>query len=106
MPTPFTEKILEIIKSIPEGHVMTYGRVAACAGSTRGARHVVRMLHVYGQKEQLPWQRVVDRNGQIAIQSPEGKAMQKQLLMDEGVDFGPGDRIDLNRFLWVPPFCE
>ena len=35
---PFTERVVEIIKNIPEGKVMTYGQIAAVAGSPRGAR--------------------------------------------------------------------
>lgn len=102
MPNPFTEKVLAIIKSIPEGHVMTYGRIAACAGSPRGARQVVRALHVYGKKEQLPWQRVVDRNGKIAITSTDGYARQKELLESEGIKFDTNGTIDLGRYIWYP----
>lgn len=43
--TPFTENVIEIIRSIPAGKVMTYGQIAALAGSPRAARQVVRVLH-------------------------------------------------------------
>ena len=32
---PFTKKVVEIIADIPEGKVMTYGQIAAIAGSPR-----------------------------------------------------------------------
>ncbi|EOR24029.1 methylated-DNA--protein-cysteine methyltransferase [Niallia nealsonii AAU1] len=54
---PFTKKVVEIIADIPEGKVMTYGQIAAIAGSPRGARQVVRILHTLSEKYQLPWQR-------------------------------------------------
>lgn len=41
----FTERAVAIIKQIPEGKVMTYGQIAELAGSPRGARQVVRILH-------------------------------------------------------------
>ena len=33
---PFTEKVMTIIRNIPEGNVMTYGQIAKLAGSPRG----------------------------------------------------------------------
>src|SRR5665647_2769413 len=43
---PFTERVVEIIKGIPEGKVMTYGQIAALAGNRRGARQEARVLPV------------------------------------------------------------
>ncbi len=33
---PFTARVLKIIQLIPEGKIMTYGQIAAEAGSPRG----------------------------------------------------------------------
>lgn len=62
---PFTARVLQIILLIPEGKVMTYGQIAAEAGSPRGARQVVRILHTLSQKHRLPWHRVVNRLGRL-----------------------------------------
>ena len=32
---PYTERVIEVIRSIPEGYVMTYGQVARLAGGPR-----------------------------------------------------------------------
>ncbi|NMO79844.1 MGMT family protein [Niallia alba] len=64
---PFTKKVVEIIADIPEGKVMTYGQIAAIAGSPRGARQVVRILHTLSEKYQLPWQRVLNSKGCIGL---------------------------------------
>ncbi|TRZ36578.1 MGMT family protein [Niallia circulans] len=85
--TPFTKKVMEIIQSIPTGKVMTYGQIARIAGSPRGARQVVRILHSSSQKYQLPWHRVVNAKGAIVIKAEEGNSLQKQLLEEEGVVF-------------------
>lgn len=34
--SPFTERVIQIIRDIPAGYVMTYGQVAASAGNRRG----------------------------------------------------------------------
>lgn len=33
---PYTQRVVSIIKAIPEGTVMTYGQVAELAGNRRG----------------------------------------------------------------------
>jgi len=70
------------------------------AGNPRAARQVVRILHTCSKNEGLPWHRVVNREGRISLKRLHGYEKQRQLLEDEGIEFGLGDRIDLGRFLW------
>lgn len=63
--TPFTEEVIRIIKHIPRGKVMTYGQIAGEAGSPRGARQVVRILHSMSEKYELPWHRVMNAKGEL-----------------------------------------
>lgn len=93
---PFTMLVIEQIKAIPAGKVMTYGGIAAAAGSPRGARQVVRILHSMSGKYQLPWHRVVNAKGEIALRDDESRFMQQSLLEDEGVEFIRDGRIDLS----------
>ncbi|MGE7842805.1 MGMT family protein [Lysinibacillus sp. NPDC093712] len=79
---PFTKNVITVIKNIPTGKVMTYSQVAACAGSPRGARQVVRILHTMTEKYNLPWHRIVNIKGEITIKNA---AHQKALLEGEGV---------------------
>jgi methylated-DNA-protein-cysteine methyltransferase-like protein len=102
MASPFTQKIIETIRAIPEGCVTTYGRVAALAGNRRGARQVVRVLHTSSRTENLPWHRVINREGRISLGKLQGYDEQKRLLLAEGVRFDATDRIDLDRFGWPP----
>ncbi|MBP2001970.1 methylated-DNA-protein-cysteine methyltransferase-like protein [Paenibacillus shirakamiensis] len=95
---PFTAEVIRVIQAIPEGQVMTYGQVASFAGSPRGARQVVRILHTQSKIHQLPWHRVVNRLGEIVIQNDEGQSMQRLLLESEGVEFTLQGRVDLNTF--------
>ncbi|MEK5208797.1 MGMT family protein [Psychrobacillus sp. FSL H8-0510] len=92
---PFTEKAIQIIKSIPQGKVMTYGQIAKVAGSPRGARQVVRVLHSMSANYNLPWHRVINAKGEIVIADEESAYSQKVMLKEEGVKFLANGRVDL-----------
>ena len=81
--TKVFDRILDVVRSIPRGRVMTYGQVAAVAGLPRGAR-------VVG----------VRRRGwaHITITDPIGAARQKILLEKERVVFTRDEAIDLDRY--------
>ncbi|MDQ1000268.1 methylated-DNA-protein-cysteine methyltransferase-like protein [Neobacillus niacini] len=99
---PFTERVIEIIKAIPEGKVMTYGQIAREAGSPRAARQVVRALHSMSRKHRLPWHRVVNAKGQIALQDDESYHEQLFSLESEGVQVGLNGTIDLGKYQYHP----
>ena len=94
---PFTERVIQIIKSIPSGKVMTYGQIAKIAGSPRGARQVVRVLHSMSAKYNLPWHRVINAKGEIVIADEESAYSQKAMLEAEGVHFSANGRVDLKK---------
>jgi len=96
----FSQRVIEIIKSIPEGKVMTYGLIAEIAGNTKAARRVSRILHSLSHKENLPWHRVVNRLGKVSIKDEDGQILQRELLMKEGVVFNGNEQIDLEKFLF------
>jgi methylated-DNA-protein-cysteine methyltransferase-like protein len=82
--TVFTEQVIEIIRSIPYGKVMTYGQIASYAGNPRGARQVSRILHGMTEKYNLPWHRVINSKGGISLTGEAG-FVQVQMLLDEGI---------------------
>jgi methylated-DNA-protein-cysteine methyltransferase-like protein len=98
----FTTRARDIISKIPRGKVITYGLIARYAGNPSGARQVSRILYSSSVKYQLPWHRVVNRNGQISPRPSMGHLFQRQLLEDEGVVFGENGKIDFTVFLWRP----
>jgi len=97
----FSQRVVDIIKSIPAGKVCTYGRIAAYAGNRRAARQVAYVLHSSSEKKHLPWYRVVNSKGGISLKPKHGYELQKKLLKKEGVEFKKDDSIDLKHFLWV-----
>ena len=98
----FTERVIKIIQGIPAGHVMSYGQVAAAAGSPRGARQVVRVLHAMSEKYELPWHRVINAQGEISFTGGD----QRQLLEVEGVVFNKSGKVDLTTYRWFPMDAE
>ncbi|WP_082677090.1 MGMT family protein [Bacillus sp. FJAT-29937] len=100
----FTERAVLIIKSIPAGKVMTYGQIAKLAGSPRGARQVVRILHSMSKKHQLPWHRVINSRGEIGLKDDEHYSVQRLSLESEGVEFKLNGTIDLSLYVYEPKF--
>ena len=96
--TKFTEEVLEIIKMIPYGKVMTYGQIAAYAGNPRGARQVSRILHSMSLKHGLPWHRVINSKGSISLTGEAG-FVQEALLSAEGIPV-INRKIDLKKYLY------
>jgi methylated-DNA-protein-cysteine methyltransferase-like protein len=97
--TEFTERVIQVIKNIPEGKVLSYGGIASLAGSPRGARQVTRTLHTMSGKHNLPWHRVVNSKGRISLKDPLGYEEQKHLLELEGIVFSSDGRID-PKYFW------
>ena len=52
----------------------------------------------------MPWQRVIGVRGHITHSSESGGAeLQRRLLEAEGIEFGPRDDVDMDRFRWEGP---
>jgi methylated-DNA-protein-cysteine methyltransferase-like protein len=94
----FTEIVLDVIASIPRGKVMTYGQIAAYADSPRSARQVARILHSMSGTHQLPWHRVINKQGKISLTGQAG-FIQRTLLEREGIIF-KNNKIDLSIYRW------
>lgn len=93
------EKIYEVVKTIPEGRVATYGQVAMLAGNPRWARVVGYALHNNPSPIIIPCHRVVNREGRVAEAFAFGGGeSQRQLLEKEGIVFEADGRIDLKKY--------
>jgi len=102
----FTDRVIEFIRTIPAGRIATYGQIAGLAGNRRAARQVARILHACSQSQGLPWHRVVNRQGRVALRTGRGHEEQMRLLRDEGIRFDETGAIDLATFLWLPDRSE
>lgn len=93
----------KVIRSIPEGKVSTYGRVAEAAGYPLHHRSVARLLRK-DTLTSLPWQRVVGSQGEFRLKG-EFADEQRYRLTAEGVEVRNA-RVDLDRFQHVMAVWE
>jgi methylated-DNA-protein-cysteine methyltransferase-like protein len=94
-------RIWQVVASIPEGKVATYGGVAQRAGLSRAARRVGQALRGLPTNTRIPWHRVVNAQGRISL--PEGSAShntQRSRLESEGISFSKNGKIDLKHDGW------
>jgi methylated-DNA-protein-cysteine methyltransferase-like protein len=97
------ERIYAVVRRIPRGRVATYGQVAELAGLGGHARQVGYALHRAPDAGGLPWHRVINAAGRVSRRAEPGSDyLQRDLLEREGLHFGEGDRIDLERYRWRP----
>ncbi len=81
---------------------MTYGQVAKLAGNPRAARQVARILHTMSRKHHLPWHRVINAKGQIAMKD-EGKFNEQRLSLEaEGIEVNNAGKVDLMKYREEP----
>ena len=99
----FKFKVYSLVAKIPEGYVMSYGQVAALCGSPGAARIVGGLAH-FGPDD-VPWQRVVRKDGFLANGFPGGGLeLQKKLLQNEGIKNNNLDQIiNFNSIIYWPP---
>jgi methylated-DNA-protein-cysteine methyltransferase-like protein len=79
---------------------MTYGQIAALSGNARAARIVGGIAH-FGDPD-LPWQRVVNKQGGLASGYPGGRSGHGQVLKAEGVRILDDVCVDIEELLWWP----
>lgn len=96
----FRERVEAVVAQIPEGRVMTYGQLAALCGSPLAARIVGGIAH-FGDPD-LPWQRVVNKQGGLAAGYPGGRLGHKRHLEAEGVVVSEDFKVNIEALLWQP----
>lgn len=97
----FAQRVYDLVAQIPEGRVMTYGQIAALCGAAWAAWEVGQIAHT-GPTD-LPWQRVVNKQGGLAAGWPGGgRAAHRKLLEVEGIEVDNEDKVDVQKLLWNP----
>jgi len=100
-------RIWEQAALIPEGCVATYGQIAKQAGLPRRvARMVGRAVGAAPLEMNIPWHRIVNAQGRIAI--PQGTAryeQQQELLLHEGIEVKDG-QLNIDQYRWDPSLDE
>lgn len=100
----FDQRVYNVVAAIPRGRLTTYGQVADWIGAYGCARQVGWALRRLSLPSALPWHRVVNARGCIAMSlSREGSDwMQRDLLIAEGIPVDLHGVLPLKHFLWRP----
>ncbi len=78
------DAVYRLMAELPVDKVTTYGDLAAMAGHPNAARIVGGIAH--GGPDKLPWHRLVNAAGGLAVGFPGGQDVQRQLLAQDGID--------------------
>ncbi len=81
--SPFTRRVLSVVRRIPPGRVSTYGDVAAAAGRPRAARAVGNIMRECTARD-VPCHRVIAAAGGLGGYGGRLE-MKRALLRAEGV---------------------
>ncbi|MBQ8703013.1 MAG: MGMT family protein [Bacteroidales bacterium] len=88
-------EVYDIVRQIPRGRVLTYGRIAELCGWSNHSRLVGRIMRT-APDAVLPCHRVVNASGCLAPHYPA----QASLLEKEGVRLTPSGKVPLREYLW------
>ena len=102
----YYEQVWDLVRQIPFGKVATYGQIARLLPPPQGV--VFEAYKAFGPRwvggamancpDDVPWQRVINSRGEISHRP--GAQRQKELLLEEGVEFNEKGRIDLKKYSW------
>ena len=98
LPTPFAERVLDLVALVPRGCAVTYGDVAGILGEG-GARAVGTVMARFGSG--VPWHRVVRADGCPAA-GHEVEAL-RRFASERTPMTADGRRVDLARARWSGP---
>jgi methylated-DNA-protein-cysteine methyltransferase related protein len=101
--SPFKEKVIQVIRLVPYGKVVSYGQVAAYVGAPRAARQVGWILRGLENTVDLPWWRVINNSGRISIDGSlhNDKYLQRKLLQAEGVVVLENFTLDMEQYRYI-----
>ena len=103
MPGPVYGRILDVVRQVPQGQVATYGQIAMIAGDCT-PRMVGYCLAALDPGSDVPWQRVINYKGMVSPRSSgHGSQLQRELLIEEGVEFDDQGRVSFRKFGWMEP---
>ena len=97
----FKDRVYELVSHIPRGKVMSYGQIAALAGAAWASWEVGQIAH--SGPADLPWQRVLNKQGGLARGYPGGFDGHKKALEAENIEVDDEYKVKIQELLWQPP---
>lgn len=101
----FKDRVYKLVSQIPKGRLMTYGQIAALSGAAWAAWEVGQIAHT--GPEDLPWWRVVNKQGGLASGYPGGgRENHKAILELEGYKVSDEYTVNIAELLWAPTVLD
>lgn len=98
-------KVYALMAELPADKVTTYGDLAAMAGHPNAARIVGGIAH--NGPDKLPWHRLVNASGGLAVGFPGGQDVQRQLLAQDGIQCDESWHVkDFGERRWRPQMYD
>lgn len=83
MQNNFKDKVLDLVKDIPKGQVLSYADVAQSVGSPKAYR-AVAIIMSNNYDDSVPCHRVIRSDGTLGEYNRGGTKKKKELLINEG----------------------
>ena len=93
-------RIFTIVSAIPYGRVATYGQIAEMVPISSARIVGFALASLNESQGDVPWHRVINRNGEISPRGLDQMLAQKELLASEGVKWNKNGRIDFKVYGW------
>lgn len=95
------QQVYDLLRRIPKGKVLTYGRLAEMLGNKKWARCVGNALHVNPDGDAYPCYKVVNSYGKLSDSYLfGGLEEQRKRLENEGIEVN-FYRVELKKYLWT-----
>jgi methylated-DNA-protein-cysteine methyltransferase related protein len=102
--TDFQQAVLNVVRIVPQGKVVSYGQVAAYVGTPRAARQVGWTMRSLEGAPNFPWWRVLNNAGRISIKGNQFNTakLQKDLLESEDVEVNSDFTLSMAKYRFRP----
>lgn len=101
--TELFERIYRVVRQVPRGQVATYGQIALIIGAPT-PRIVGFAMSALSDGSKVPWQRVINSQGQVSARKDGGADWQQRRRLEaEGVRFDAKGRVDFASVAWRGP---
>jgi methylated-DNA-protein-cysteine methyltransferase-like protein len=98
----FFARVYAVVGRIPYGKVTTYGAIAEYLGAKSSARMVGWALNADKENLDMPYHRVVNRNGELSgSRYFPNPFMMRELLESEGIEFIE-NAVNVKKYFWKP----
>lgn len=100
MKIKYSDKVYEIVKSIPNGYVTTYKEIAIKLGNKNLSRAVGNILHNNPNEDEIPCYKVVNSKGMLSKSFAFGGIDEhRKRLIEDGIVV-VNNKVDLSIYLY------